>query len=310
MKVYYGLDNLNKIPNAIVTSGTFDGVHLGHQKILKRLNEIAEKENGKTVLITFWPHPRLVLKKGADLKLLSTIDEKIDLLKSFGLDYLIVIPFTEEFSKLSSFDFVKKVLMDAIGTYKLVIGYDHHFGRNREGSFQYLKENAEQFGFEVEEISREDIDDIGISSTKIRNALKAHEIEVANEFLGRPYEMRGKVIHGDSKGREFGFPTANLDIAEDYKLIPENGVYAVEVEFYGSVFKGMLNIGTRPTVDGEDKRIEVNLFDFDNDIYGETLIVRFFKFIRIEQKFSDIHQLKNQLELDKVAVKKIFNLYD
>lgn len=308
MKVFYGLDHIDKIPNAVVTSGTFDGVHVGHQKILQRISETAKKDNGYTVLITFWPHPRMVLNQNSgDLKLLSTIDEKIELLRSFGLDYLVVIPFTKEFSKLSSFQFVNDILVNTIGTKKLIIGYDHHFGRNREGSFEYLNENAEEFGFKVEEISRQDIDDIGISSTKIRNSLLNHKIHIANEFLGRNYDIRGKVIHGDSRGTSMGFPTANIEIKEDYKLIPADGVYAVEVEFYGSEFYGMLNIGKRPTVDGRKKQMEVHIFDFDQDIYGETLIIRFLDFIRIEKKFSDIQELKNQLKTDMQTVKQRIN---
>ncbi len=304
MKVFYGLEHIEKIPNAVVTSGTFDGVHIGHQKILQRISETAKKDKGYSVLITFWPHPRLVLdQNNSQLKLLSTIDEKIELLRSFGLDYLVVIPFTKSFSKLSSFQFVNDILVETIGTKKLIIGYDHHFGRNREGSFEYLNENANKFGFTVEEISRQDIDDIGISSTKIRHSLLNHQISIANDFLGRPYEVRGKVVHGDSRGKEMGFPTANVEIKEDYKLIPSDGVYAVEVEFYGSEFYGMLNIGMRPTIDGKKKQMEVHIFDFNQEIYGETLIIRFLDFIRIEKKFSDIQELKKQLDTDMKTVK-------
>lgn len=300
MKVVYGIENIEAIPNAVVTSGTFDGVHIGHQKILQRICETAKKDNGHSVLLTFWPHPRLVLDKAANqLKLLSTIDEKIGLLKEFGLDYLIVIPFTKEFSKLSSFEFVQQILVEKIGTKKLVIGYDHHFGRNREGSFDYLNDNSEKFGFKVEEISRQDIDDIGISSTKIREALLNHDITTANEFLGRSYDLRGKVIHGDARGKTIGFPTANIDVLEEYKLVPADGVYAVRVEFYGSWFNGMLNVGKRPTVDGRSKQMEVNIFDFNQTIYGETLVVQFVDYIRNERKFSDIQELKNQLISDK-----------
>lgn len=308
MKVFYGLNEIQKIEKAIVTSGTFDGVHIGHQKILDRLLELTKKEDGHSVLITFWPHPRIVLNKDSeDLKMLSTIDEKIELLRSYGLHYLVVIPFTKEFSEMSSFDFVQRILVDKIGTFKLVIGYDHHFGKNREGSFDYLNENADKFGFKLEEIPRQDIDEVGISSTKIRSALKTNDLDTANTFLGRNYEIRGKVIRGDSLGKSLGFPTANIEVKEDYKLIPAKGVYAVEVEFYGSKFFGMLNLGTRPTVDGKEKRIEVNIFNFDQEIYGETLIIRFLHFVRIEEKFSDIQELKEQLGRDK---KEILNLIE
>jgi riboflavin kinase/FMN adenylyltransferase len=303
MKVHFGLDHLSPISNAVVTSGTFDGVHLGHRKILSRLTELAQKHKGHSVLITFWPHPRMVLKpEDKTLKLLSTIDEKIELLREFGLDYLIVIPFTKEFSQLSSEQFVQNILVNKVGTHKLVIGYDHHFGKNREGSFEYLKEHASIFGFAVEEISRQDIENVGISSTKIREALNSHDVASAHAFLGRHYSIQGKVIEGDALGRTIGFPTANIEIKEDYKLIPEDGVYAVSVSFYGSKFHGMLNIGNRPTIEGSERKIEVHIFNFNQDIYGETLVISFLEFIRNEQKFSDIEGLKRQLEQDKSKI--------
>jgi len=254
MKIYEGLSQFENVPNPVVTSGTFDGVHLGHQKILQRIREIAKSINGETILLTFWPHPRLVLyPKEHNLRLLSTFEEKAKLLRQFGIDHLISIPFTREFSQLTSQEFIQSILVDKIKTKKLVIGYDHRFGKNREGSFEYLQQHSGEFGFDLEEISRQDVDEIGVSSTKIRNALESGDIITANNFLGRPYELNGLVIKGQQIGRSIGFPTANVHIPNSYKLIPKDGVYAVEASVNGSLYKAMLNIGNRPTVDGSSK---------------------------------------------------------
>src|SRR6478736_7073749 len=231
MRIYYNLDDFNPVRNAVVTSGTFDGVHVGHQKILSRLHEIAERTNGETVVITFWPHPRLVLNPEADIKLLNTFEEKAELLKEQGVHHLLRIPFTKEFSQLTSEQFITKILVEKIGTRKLVIGYDHHFGKNREGSFEQLKLNGPTYGFEVEEIPRQDVDHIGVSSTKIRQALEEGDVETASHFLGRPYSISGAVIKGDKLGRVLGFPTANIDIDAHHKLIPAEGIYAVTVSY-------------------------------------------------------------------------------
>ncbi len=264
MQIHYGLDNFQKLERAIVTSGTFDGVHIGHQKILKRLTQVAEMENGESVVLTFWPHPRLVLfPEQADLKLLSDLDEKAVLLEKFGIDHLVVIKFDKEFSKTTSQEFIHDILIEKIGTHRLVIGYDHKFGRNREGGFDYLKENSAQFGFEVEEIPRQDIDDVGVSSTKIRKALLKGEVETANSYLGSEYMLTGTVVKGKQIGRTIGYPTANVAVSNPNKLIPENGIYAIRAEVRGKLHNGMLYIGTRPTLgDKLEQSIEANLFDF------------------------------------------------
>lgn len=306
MKIYEGLEGFTPVKNAVVTSGTFDGVHLGHQKILNRIREIARSIQGETVLITFWPHPRLVLYPNEhNLRLLSTFEEKAKLLRKFGIDHLITIPFTQEFSQMTSEEFIKKVLIDAIQTKKLVIGYDHRFGKNREGSFEYMKANSSTFGFELEEISRQDVEEIAVSSTKIRKALESGEVHTAESCLGRPYELNGLVIKGQQIGRSIGFPTANIHIPNDYKLIPKDGVYAVEAAVDGTLYKAMLNIGNRPTVDGSKKTVEANLFDFQGDLYDRQITVYFHEFLREERKFESLEALKNQLYQDQKSAKSV-----
>ena len=300
MQIHEGLADFPSIPNAVVTSGTFDGVHVGHQKILSRLNELAKKNKGETVLLTYWPHPRLVLyPKEHHLRLLSTFDEKVNLLRDFGIDHLIVLPFTPEFSQMSSVDFIQQILVDKIQTKCLVIGYDHKFGKNREGSFDYLQAHSEELGFAIEEISRQDVDDMGVSSSKIRIALESGDLPTATSYLGRPYSLTGEVVIGQQIGRSIGFPTANIQVKDDYKLLPKNGVYAVTVQVEGQQYKGMLNLGNRPTVSGEQKTIEVHLFDFAGDLYHKSLSVNFIQFLREEKKFADLAALKDQLILDQ-----------
>jgi riboflavin kinase/FMN adenylyltransferase len=306
MKIYEGLGEFPTLKNAVVTSGTFDGVHLGHQKILQRVLEIAERIDGETVLITFWPHPRLVLfPEEHKLRLLSTFEEKAKLLREFGIDHLISIPFTKEFSELSSQEFIENLLVNKIKCKKLVIGYDHRFGKNREGSFEYLQANHLKFGFELEEIPRQDVDDIGISSTKIRKALEAGDVTMALNYLGRPYELNGLVIKGQQIGRSIGFPTANIHIPNDYKLVPRDGVYAVQAAVNGNLYKAMLNIGNRPTVDGSKKTVEAHLFDFQGDLYDKQITIYFKAFLREERKFNGLEELKAQLKLDQVTAKKL-----
>ena len=300
MKIYHGIDDFTKLENAVVTSGTFDGVHMGHQKILERLKGIAKKFNGETVVITFWPHPRLVLyPDDKTLKVLNTFEEKAELLKEQGIQHLLRIPFTKEFSQLSSQEFIDAILVQQIGTKKLVIGYDHRFGKNREGSFEQLRLNGPQYGFDVEEISRQDIDEVGVSSTKIRNALNDGDIETASHFLGRPYAISGRVVKGDKLGRVLGFPTANIDIDSHHKLVPAQGIYAVSVNHAHKPYGGMLYIGNRPTVGGTKRSIEVNIFDFDEDIYGENITINLLAAIRKDAHFVDLEALKAQLKLDK-----------
>jgi len=312
MKVYYGTDDFTPVRNAVVTSGTFDGVHIGHQKILRRLREIGEKSSGETIVITFWPHPRFVLKPDdAGHLLLNTFEEKAALLRAQGVHHLLRIPFTKEFSQLSSQDFIRDILVGKIGTRKLVIGYDHRFGRNREGSFEQLKINGPALGFDVEEIPRQDVDNVGVSSTRIRNALSMGDIETATHFLGRPYSINGRVIKGDKLGRMLGYPTANIDVDSHLKLVPAHGIYATLVEVGDARYGGMLYIGNRPTVDGTSTSIEVNIFDFDREIYGENIKVDFISTIRQDSRFDDLEKLKLQMARDKEAALKAlagFNL--
>jgi riboflavin kinase/FMN adenylyltransferase len=308
MKIYHNLDDFSPLPLAVVTSGTFDGVHLGHQKILDRLKEVAQKHGGETVVITFWPHPRLVLNPiDTKLKLLNTFEERIELIKEQGIQHLLRIPFTKEFSNISSTDFIQKILVEKIGTRKLVIGYDHHFGKNREGSFEQLKLNGPRFGFDVEEIPRQEVDSVGISSTKIRTALESGTVEIAKSLLGRPFSISGRVVQGEKLGRMLGFPTANLDLDSHYKLIPAEGIYAVLVTHEETRYQGMLYIGQRPTVGGVHQTIEVNIFDFNKSVYGETLRVEFMSSIRKDMKFSDLEALKKQLQLDRESALKLLN---
>ncbi len=300
MKIYHGIEDFSRLDYAVVTSGTFDGVHLGHQKILSRLNEIASNQNGETVVITFWPHPRLVLKPDTSLKLLNTFEEKAELLKEQGIQHLIRIPFTKEFSQLTSEEFIIKILVETIGTKKLVIGYDHHFGKNREGSFEQLKLNGPKYGFDVEEIPRQDVDHIGVSSTKIRTALEEGDIDNAIHLLGNPYSLTGRIVMGDKLGRLLGYPTANIEVDTAFKLIPADGIYAVTIRYAHETFKGMLYIGNRPTINGIKRNIEVNIFDFDKDIYGDSLMICFHSLIRLDIKFSDLEGLRTQLGIDKI----------
>jgi riboflavin kinase / FMN adenylyltransferase len=306
MKIYHGIDDFTKLDYAVVTSGTFDGVHVGHQKIFARLREIAARHKGETVVLTFWPHPRLVLHpEDESLKLLNTFEEKAELLKGQGINHLIRIPFTKEFSQLTSEQFIREILVKTIGTKKLVIGYDHHFGKNREGSFEQLKQNAPRYGFEVEEIPRQDVDHVGVSSTKIRKALEEGDIETATHFLGKPYSLTGRVVAGDKLGRLMGYPTANIEIDTRCKLIPMDGIYAATVLYEHTTYRGMLYIGNRPTINGTKQNIEVNIFDFNKEIYGESLTLYIHKLIRGDSKFSDLEALKGQLKRDETAAKEI-----
>jgi riboflavin kinase / FMN adenylyltransferase len=307
MKIYHQIDEFTKIKNAVVTTGTFDGVHLGHQQIIRRLRESADKIGGQTVILTFFPHPRMVLFPDHKQLLLSTPAEKAALLEKAGIDHLIVHPFTREFSLLSSKEFIEKILVEKLGTRKLVIGYDHHFGKNREGSFAHLREFGPVYGFEVEEIPAQEVDHISISSTRIRQALQAGDIETARDYLGYSYPLSGVVVKGRQLGRSIDFPTANIHIAEPFKLVPADGVYSVWVTRNGTSerFKGMLNIGMRPTINGKERTIEVNLVGFDGDLYGETLTLEFVKRLRNEQKFSGLDELKKQLEKDRAQTIEI-----
>jgi len=291
-----------------VTTGTFDGVHIGHQIILKKLIETAKRIGGESVLLTFYPHPRMVLQEQSDLRLINTIEEKTELLRQAGVDHLIIHPFTKEFSRTTSLEYVRDILSNQIGTVKLVIGYDHHFGRNREGSFEHLKEYGPIYGFEVEEIPAQDIDDVKVSSTKIRAALEEGDIETANSYLGQAFPISGRVIRGDQIGRELGYPTANIELSSQYKLIPADGIYAVKVKLDDKVFNGMLNIGMRPTFEFEEPKrsLEVHLLDFKGDLYGQYLSLELMKRIRDEKKFDSKEELIEEIQKDEVRIRNYF----
>lgn len=332
MKIYNHINEFKKLDNAVVTIGTFDGVHLGHQKIIGKLVEEAAKINGETVILTFFPHPRMILHpEDHQLKLINNMTEKAALLSSLGVNHLIITPFTRDFSNLSPENYIKDILVDKIGTKTIIIGYDHRFGKDRSGSLKELQNFSTTFNYKVEEIPEQDINDVTVSSTKIREAILAGDVKTAHDFMGHPFSLTGKVIKGDQIGRTLGYPTANLFIEENYKLIPSDGIYAVEVyiksnrnknqiienPFYISAdakldvaevqkFKGMAYIGHRPTINGMSQNIEVNIFDFADDIYHQHIQLDFLHFIRHDIKFENLEQLTAQLAKDKIAVEKIF----
>lgn len=308
MKVYKSLDEFSPLPNAVVTQGTFDGVHIGHQKIIERLGNIAAQKQGETVLLTFFPHPRMVLQPDDNqLRLLHTEDEKIEHLAKAGIDHLLIIPFTKEFSRQTSLQFVRDVLVEKVGVRTLVIGYDHRFGKNREGNMDDLRLFGNEFKFEVEEISPQDIDDITVSSTKIRNALVHGDVATASRYLGYNYPVSGKVVAGNSLGKKIGFPTANIFVSQTYKLIPGDGVYAIKATIDGQTYGGMANIGNQPTFDNRSHAFEVNIFGFDRDIYGEKVKIEFVSRIRSEMKFDGVESLIVQLQNDKSTALNILN---
>jgi riboflavin kinase/FMN adenylyltransferase len=306
MRIFNSISEFTNIKNPVLTLGMFDGVHIGHQKIIQNLNETANEIDGQSVLLTFEPHPKIVLQKGFDgLQLLTTLDEKMDLLEKSGLKNLIIHPFTKEFSEFSSEEFVKDFLVNQIGIHTLVIGYNHHFGKNREGNFEQLLGLSKKFGFNLQKIKEIKSGNEKISSTQIRKALLNGELEFATNGLGRNYPLSGKVVHGDKIGRTLGFPTANLE-TEKFKLIPGNGVYIVKIKFQNQIYKGLLSIGTRPTVtNSNEKRVEVYIMDFDKEIYGETLTLEFIHKIRDDKKFDSIGELVQQMNLDEDLAKTI-----
>jgi riboflavin kinase/FMN adenylyltransferase len=300
VKIYRDLASFTQVKNSVLTIGTFDGVHLGHRIILKKVNEIAKKIGGESVLLTFYPHPRKVLFGDDSLKLINTIEEKAELLKDEGIEHFIVHPFSREFSRLNAFEYVRNIIVNSIAAKVVVVGYDHHFGRNREGGMEQLLEFAKLFEFEVREISAEQIDNVKVSSTKIRSAIEEGNIEQANLFLTRPFSLSGIVVKGDEVGRTMGFPTANIQLSKE-KILPKNGVYAVDVYVSGKKLRGMMNIGVRPTVNiSDEQRVEVNIFDFNQDIYGEHIKVEVLKKIRNEKQFASLDELKNQIQNDKL----------
>ncbi|MCT4581383.1 MAG: bifunctional riboflavin kinase/FAD synthetase [Flavobacteriales bacterium] len=310
MKVYRNLDDFIGVKKPIVTVGTFDGVHIGHQKIITRLEEIAKQKGGESVLLTFFPHPRMVIfPENNNLKLINTLDEKIKLLESFGLDHLIILPFDKSFSRITPTEYIRDFLVSSIKVNTLVIGYDHRFGRNRQGSLELLNELAPVYGFEVEEISAQEIDEIKVSSTKIRNAILDGAIDIASDYLKHPFSIKGTVIKGNQIGRTLGYPTANISVAEQYKIIPKNGVYAIQGIIDGTVYDGMLNIGNRPTVTKDtNETIEAYFFELNKDIYDKEIEILFIKKLRDEKKHASIEDLKLQLEKDEAATKAILHV--
>ncbi|MDB0058311.1 bifunctional riboflavin kinase/FAD synthetase [Salibacteraceae bacterium] len=309
MKVYSNIEEFEPRENLVATVGTFDGVHLGHSYILNCLKAESEKINGESVLLTFYPHPRMVLfPENNDLKMLNTQEEKIELLDRSDLDHLIIHPFSREFSRLNSVEFVRDVLVNQIGISKLIIGYDHHFGRNREGTFEDLLELANLYDFEVEQIEAQEFKDTQVSSTKIRTAIEEGDMKTARHFLGYPFMISGKVVRGAGIGRTLGFKTANIGIKDRFKIIPDNGVYAVLVNIKGTSYKGMLNIGVRPSIkDAGGRSIEVHIFEMDEDLYGLEISVSLLEKIREEKKFENIDLLKQQLEFDKAKCEAILS---
>lgn len=299
LNVFPSISEFNSTKKTIVTIGTFDGVHIGHQKIIEKLIQETKKADCESLILTFFPHPRMVLNGSSSIKLLNTINEKSSLLEKMGLDNLVVHPFDKKFSNLSAEEFVKTILVDSFNIKKIIIGYDHRFGNNRAANIDDLISFGKKYDFEVEQISAQEIDSVSVSSTKIRDAITDGNMIVANEFLGYEYILSGKIITGKQLGRTIGFPTANIKIEENYKLIPKNGVYIVKSHLQEKTVFGIMNIGLNPTVNGEDLSIEVHFLDFDADLYNKNITVSVIARIRDEQKFTSIDLLKAQIQEDK-----------
>ncbi len=309
MEIIHSLSNYHHTEGTVVTIGTFDGVHIGHQKIIEQVVKTAKQLGKKAVLLTFFPHPRMVLQQNASIELINTIDERAELLSKTGLDYLIIHPFSMEFSRLTALDFVRKILINQLHTSKLIIGYDHHFGKNREGNLEQLTEYSHLYNFEVEEIPAQDINDVAVSSTKIRKALSEKNIKTANKYLGYHFMLNGTVVNGKQLGGKIGFPTANLSIKEAYKLIPKTGVYVVKSKINNTIVFGMMNIGFRPTLEGKHQTIEIHFFDFNNDLYGQNLTIEVLYFLRDEEKFDSVEKLISQIKKDReIALNYIENI--
>jgi riboflavin kinase/FMN adenylyltransferase len=307
LKVYRDL-SADIIKHTVATIGIFDGVHLAHQQIIQRLNELKGKHNTESLLVTLWPHPRYVLNKDADqLKLLSTLEEKVHRLEQSGLDNVLLIPFSKDFAKTPFDLFINQVLVEKLCVQHLVVGFNHHFGKDRQGSYDNLKEYGEKGGFTTERLSKVEVGEEGVSSSKIRDYVWQGNLEKVNNMLGYTFTVSGHVIHGNKVGRELGFPTANIEAPEIYKILPAEGVYAVEADIDGKTYQGMLNIGIRPTVDKRGvKVIEANFFNFTGNLYDKYLTLRFFKRIREEQKFDSLEQLKEQISVDRAEIIEYF----
>lgn len=310
MKVYRDFEEVGDIPNAVLTIGTFDGVHLGHQKIIERLKAEAKKVNGETVLFTFFPHPRMVIDPtNHGLKLIQTQAEKIENLERLGLDHLIIFPFTKSFSNLTADEFVKDYLVNKLNVKTIVVGYDHQFGKNREGTLKHLQKLSETLPFKVIEIPAHEVDEINVSSTKIRKAIEIGDVQTANSYLNEPFEISGKIVKGNQIGRTIGFPTANIEIGDELKIIPAIGVYAVEIVLEDQrILQGMMNIGIRPTVtDAKEVKVEVFIFDFSEAIYDQRIKIYLLQRIRGEHRFQSVEVLRAQLQEDEKTVRSIFS---
>ena len=299
MKTIHGIENFPADEVSIVTIGTFDGVHLGHQQILKQLIDTSRKSKLKSVLLTFFPHPRMVLQPDVPMHLIQTIEERERALAKTGLDYLVIHPFSAEFSRLSADDYVKRVLVQQLNVQKVVVGYDHRFGRNRTASLEDMYHYADIYDFEVIEIDAKKIDSTAVSSTKIRKAIDEGNIELANTYLGQPFTLEGMIVHGDKRGRELSYPTANMDLQNPHKIVPKQGVYLVKSNLSNRVVYGMMNIGTKPTFDASMPSIEVHFFDWNGDLYGQAVQVELLKWVREERKFSSVEELQTQIQADE-----------
>ena len=332
MKIYNQLSDFKKLNNAVVTIGTFDGVHYGHQKIVKRLCELAKSSGGESVILTFFPHPRMIIDpENQDLKLINTIKEKAEILADLGVDHLIITPFTRDFSNLSPAEYIQNILIDTIGTKQIIVGYDHRFGKDRKGGMAELEAFSKIYNYTIEEIPEQDINDVAVSSTKIRKALLEGDVALAATYLGYHFAINGPVIKGDKIGRTIGFPTANIFVEETYKLIPSDGIYAVTIEMLEeksevesqklgvesssrlgtkdsglNLYRGMAYIGQRPTINGMTRNIEVNIFDFNREIYGQHIKMNFLKFLRHDVKFTGLETLTQQLHQDKLDTLAFF----
>lgn len=307
MKKYPSASAYKNDRQSVVTIGTFDGVHLGHRAILKRLVETAQKEDLDSVVLTFFPHPRMVLQQNLDIKLINTIEERTELLQQTGLDNLVIHPFTHAFSRLTALEYVRDILVKSLRAKKIIIGYDHRFGRNRTADINDLKEYGNIYGFEVEEISAKELDDVAISSTKVRKALEAGDVETANNYLGYNFMISGEVVKGKAIGRTINYPTANLKLKEKYKLVPKNGVYIVQARLQNKNFFGITSIGTNPSVGGTEKTIETYFLNFNADLYGAEIKIEFLKFIREEAYFDSMEKLRLEIEKDENFAKQFIN---
>ena len=309
MKIYHSIEDFPSDVNTIVTIGTFDGVHKGHQIIINRINEIAKKEAMESVVLTFDPHPRHVIyPDNQELRLIHTLEEKIEALRKTGVQNLVLHKFTKEFSRTESVNFIRDFLVTKLNMKYMVVGFDHHFGKNRQGTFDNLIELSDAYGFKIEKIKPQNIGEVTISSTKIRNAILEGDCKKANTYLSANFSITGKVVQGNKIGSSIGYPTANIEIENQWKILPKNGVYAVKILLKNQQYFGMLNLGNRPSISDDSFAIEVHLFDFNATIYNEELKIEFIQRIRDEQQFSDLEKLKSQLKIDAINCKQIFNL--